>query len=414
MLIEKYSIGIGDRFGHQGIAQLSALMKLKENGVSSVPVWNKSKREHSLIGSVPQDARAEADAAVKALGWTDAYYVDADHIGLGTVGDFLSVCNFFTLDVADFVGLTPEESDVKNFINAASGFTGELLIEGLSKSFLVTEERLREIAAKYLVAIKEAGAIYKEIAKSKGKGNFVTEVSVDENPEPQTPEELFFILMGLAAEGVPVQTIAPKFSGRFNKGIDYNGDVQKFAVEFEDDVLVAKYAVKTFGLPVNLKLSFHTGSDKFSLYGPINLIIHKHDAGLHLKTAGTTWLEELIGLAKADGEGLVIAKEIYRSTYDRIEEMLKPYLTVVDIDRSQLPSPDEVAKWGAEKFANSLAHDITQKDYNIHFRQLLHTGFKVAGEMGDRYTDALQKFSDVIAANVTYNLYDRHFKRLFL
>lgn len=414
MLIEKYSVGIGDRFGHQGNAQLAALVKLKENGVSAVPVWNKSKREHSLIGSMPQDARFEADNAVAALQWKDSYYVDADHIGIETVGDFIHHCNFFTLDVADFIGLQPEEGDVQKFIAAASGFMGELTIDGVSKTFHVTEEKLRSIAMKYLVAIKEAGSIYRRIEQVKGKGTFVTEVSVDENLEPQSPEELFFILMGLASEGVPVQTIAPKFSGRFNKGVDYVGNVTKFAVEFEDDVLVAKYAVKAFGLPVNLKLSVHSGSDKFSLYAPINKIIHKHDAGLHLKTAGTTWLEELIGLAKAGGEGLTIAQDIYRSTFDRYDEMIKPYLTVVDIDRAQLPTPDAVAAWTSQKYADSLAHDQANKDFNIHFRQLLHTGFKVAAEMGPRYTDALKKFSSIIGANVTYNLYDRHFKRLFL
>ncbi len=414
MLIEKYSVGIGDRFGHQGVAQLSALKKLKENGVPAVPVWNKSRREHSLIGSVPQDARIEADNAVKALGWSDSYYVDADHIGLKTVGDFISHCNFFTIDVADYIGLVPSESDVAAFLTDASEFVGTLSIPGASESFDVTEEKLRAIAAKYLVAIKEASAIYKQIAAAKGEGNFVTEVSVDENLEPQSPEELFFILMGLAKEGVPVQTIAPKFSGRFNKGVDYVGDVDKFSREFEDDVLVTKYAVKMFGLPENLKLSVHSGSDKFSLYAPINAIIHKHDAGIHLKTAGTTWLEELIGLAKAGGEGLVIAKEIYRATYARIDEMLKPYLTVVDIDRELLPTPAEVDGWDSEKFANTLAHDQSCKEFNIHFRQLLHTGFKVAAELGKKYTDVLEKFEDVIAENVTYNLYDRHFMRLFL
>jgi hypothetical protein len=363
---------------------------------------------------MPQDARFEADNAVAALQWNDSYYVDADHIGIETVGDFIHHCNFFTLDVADFIGLQPEEGDIQKFIAAASGFMGELTIDGVSKTFHVTEEKLRAIAMKYLVAIKEAGSIYRRIEQVKGKGTFVTEVSVDENLEPQSPEELFFILMGLASEGVPVQTIAPKFSGRFNKGVDYVGDVAKFAIEFEDDVLVAKYAVKAFGLPVNLKLSVHSGSDKFSLYGPINKIIHKHDAGLHLKTAGTTWLEELIGLAKAGGEGLVIAQDIYRSTFDRYDEMIKPYLTVVDIDRAQLPSPDSVAGWTSQKYADSLAHDQANPEFNIHFRQLLHTGFKVAAEMGPRYTDALKKFSSIIGTNVTYNLYDRHFKRLFL
>ena len=84
---------------------------------------------------------------------------------------------------------------------------------------------------------------------------------------------MFFILLGLAKENIKIQTIAPKFTGRFNKGIDYIGNVNDFIREFEDDICVIKFAVKEFSLPVNLKLSVHSGSDKFSLYKPIHNIL---------------------------------------------------------------------------------------------------------------------------------------------
>ena len=96
-------------------AQLKALQCAKNEGVSIVPVWNKSKREHSLIGSNPIDARTEADNAVKELGWKDSYYIDADHIGINTVDDFIKHCNFFTIDVADFIGQPPSEEMIKEF-----------------------------------------------------------------------------------------------------------------------------------------------------------------------------------------------------------------------------------------------------------------------------------------------------------
>ncbi len=92
---------------------------------------------------------------------------------------------------------------------------------------------------------------------------------MDETDTPQTPQELLLILTVLADEGVPVQTIAPKFTGRFNKGVDYVGDVAQFENEFRDDLAVIAYAVKKFRLPANLKLSVHSGSDKFSLYAPM-------------------------------------------------------------------------------------------------------------------------------------------------
>ncbi len=77
------------------------------------------------------------------------------------------------------------------------------------------------------------------------------------------------------------------------------------------------FAVKQFGLPANLKLSVHSGSDKFSIYAPIRRAIGRFGAGLHLKTAGTTWLEEVIGLAEAGGDGLELAKEIYAKALDK-------------------------------------------------------------------------------------------------
>jgi tagaturonate epimerase len=106
--LEKYSMGIGDRFGRQGKAQLSALQQGWDNGMQVVPVWNKSHREHSIIHTAPGDVRTEADAAVKALAWDRPYHVDADHIGLSNVDLFIDASDFFTLDVADFTGEAAE------------------------------------------------------------------------------------------------------------------------------------------------------------------------------------------------------------------------------------------------------------------------------------------------------------------
>ena len=128
---------------------------------------------------------------------------------------------------------------------------------------------------------------------------------MDEVESPQTPVDLFFILKMLADKGVPAQTIAPKFTGRFNKGVDYTGDVAQFAKEFEEDVLVIDFAIKEFGLPEELKLSVHSGSDKFSIYPVMADVIKKYNKGIHVKTAGTTWLEEVIGLALAGGKALM-------------------------------------------------------------------------------------------------------------
>jgi hypothetical protein len=414
MRIEKYSLGMGDRFGREGTAQLGAVQKAVQGGALVVPVWNKSFREHSLIGTKPDDVRAEADEAVRALGWTSSYYVDADHIGMKTVDGFLAASNFFTLDVADFIGKSAPEAAIASFVRDMAPFRGSLQIPGLDQPFEVTDAVLERIGRQYLYAVNEAGRTYRHVAASKGAENFVTEVSVDESNDPQLPFELFFILGAIARERIPVQTIAPKFSGKFLKGIDYVGDVPKFEREFEADVLVVRHAVKTFDLPSSLKISVHTGSDKFSLYPAIRRALRRHDAGLHLKTAGTTWLEEIIGISLSGPRGLGIAKRVYVQALARFDELCKPYATVVEIDRSQLPDAAQVEPWTAEQFASRVRHDPSCADYNVHVRQLLHVAFKVAAEMGAEFTAALDGAREIASRCVADNLFDRHIRPLFL
>jgi hypothetical protein len=414
MILGKYSFGIGDRFCHQGKAQLAAVMKAKEQGLDITPVWNKSYREHTIVKTVPADTRKEAVDAVAACGWDGPYFVDADHIGLGNVDSFIESSDFFTLDVADFIGQTADKTDVDSFVQKYKKYVGSLTIDGIEETLDITEDQIATIAGKFLLAAKEAGRIYRHIAAAKGADNFITEVSMDETDQPQIPVEMFFILAAVADEGIPAQTVAPKFTGRFNKGVDYVGDVAGFAKEFGEDLAVVAFAIEQFGLPENLKLSIHSGSDKFSIYGPMAKAMKRFDAGLHVKTAGTTWLEELIGLAMAGGDGLSIAKEVYAQALMRFGELCGPYATVIDIDTVELPTAEEVDEWDGQTFASALRHDQSCDQYNLHFRQLLHVAYKIAAEMGTRFTDALRKHEDIIAQNVTENIYERHIRPVFI
>jgi hypothetical protein len=414
MKIEKYSIGIGDRFGKEGVAQLRALEKAEQAGATVVPVWNKSFREHSLIGTKPYDVRAEADAAVRQTGWRQSYYVDADHIGMKTVDSFITASNFYTLDVADFIGKPTNDEALAAFVRDMAQFRGVLRIPGVDASFDVTDTVLENIGRQYVYAVSEAGRTYRHVAAAKGADNFVTEVSVDEATSPQLPFELFFILAAIARERIPLQTIAPKFSGMFLKGIDYVGDVRTFEREFDADLAVVRHAISVFALPASLKISVHTGSDKFSLYPIMRQALRKHGAGLHLKTAGTTWLEEVIGVSLSGPSGLALAKQIYVQALARFEELKKPYATVVDIDESKLPKPAEVESWNADGFVRRLRHDQSVPEYNVHFRQLMHIGFRVAAEMGQAWTSALDGAREIAGKCVTENLYDRHLKPLFV
>jgi tagaturonate epimerase len=414
MQIEKYSIGIGDRFGKEGVAQLGAIQQAERAGVVVAPVWNKSFREHSLIGTKPDDVRAEADDAVRRAGWKHGYYVDADHIGVKNVDGFLAASDFYTLDVADFIGHPPDDAALSAFVRDMAPFRGTLRIPGIDAAFEVTDAVLEKIGRSYLYAVMEAGRTYRHILAAKGEGTFIAEVSTDEATEPQLPFELYFILAALAREKIPVQTIAPKFSGKFLKGIDYVGDLKVFGREFEDDLAVVKHAIGVFGLPASLKVSVHTGSDKFSLYPIMRRALQKQDAGLHLKTAGTTWLEEVIGVALSGPDGLAVAKKIYRQALPRFDELCQPYATVVEIDRAKLPSPAAVEKWSAQDFVARLRHDRAQPAYDLNLRQLVHVAFRLAAEMGTEWTEALAAAREVAGRCVQENLFDRHIRPLFL
>jgi tagaturonate epimerase len=412
--LSKYSIGVGDRFAHQAKAQLRACVQAAGAGLDVTPVWNKSNREHLIIGSEPSSARAAADEAVEALGWKKPYFVDADHIGLKTVDRFVAPCDFFTIDVADLIGQPPDAASVRAFLDRHAELQGRLEIPGIEGDMGISHESGVAVANMYLPAVEEAGRIYRHIEERKGRGNFVTEVSMDETDSPQIPVELLIILAALADEKIPLLTIAPKFTGRFNKGVDYVGNVAKFEEEFSNDVATIAFAVRRYGLPSNLKLSVHSGSDKFSIYKPIHRAIKKFDAGVHLKTAGTTWLEELIGLAEAGGSGLALAKDIYAEAYAHREELCGPYAAVIDIAPAQLPRPEAVSHWTSEQYVSALRHDPKSPAYNRNFRQLLHVGFRVAAKMGAHYLDLLREMEPTIARNVTMNLFDRHLKPVFL
>mgnify|MGYP003970149467 FL=1 len=412
--IEKITFGMGDRFAHQAKAQLQACIQASDKGANVTPVWNKSHREHSIVGSQPPSVQAAAEIAIRELGWTQPFYIDADHINIDIVDGYTSCSNFFTIDVADSIGKPTDSNQLEAFLNRHPELIGSIEVDGLDSPIQASRDEIGVIAGKYLEATAEAGRIYRHILSTKGEGSFITEVSMDETDNPQTPRELLVILAALADENVPLQTIAPKFTGRFNKGVDYVGDIDQFEKEFNEDLAVIEFAIKQYGLPETLKLSVHSGSDKFSIYAPIRRALQATGAGLHIKTAGTTWLEELIGLAEAGGDGLAMAKEIYTQALENREALCAPYATVIDVDIARLPSAEEVQDWSAEQYTSALRHDQSNPGFNQSFRQLLHVGFKVAAKMGDRYLDMLDNCEESISRNVTENLYDRHLRPLLL
>ena len=251
--LEKYSFGMGDRFAHQASAQLRACIQIVDHGVEVTPVWNKSHREHAIVGSCPSSVRLAAEEAIRKLSWPGPFYIDADHIRPETVDAFVESSDFYTLDVADEIGQPAGSEELEAFIDRHTEMVGTTTIPGIDAPFVTTRADIEKIAAKYLRAVQEAGSLYRHIESAKGKGNFVTEVSMDETDSPQTPVELLVILAAIADAGIPAQTIAPKFTGRFNKGVDYVGDITQFEKEFNQDLAVIAYAIVKYELPSNLK-----------------------------------------------------------------------------------------------------------------------------------------------------------------
>ena len=412
--LAKYSIGAGDRFAKAAVAQLQAFVQLAATGVEATPVWNKSNREHILIGSEPSSVLEAARKAVQTLGWQQPWHVDADHVRLDTVDRFLDSADFFTIDVADSIGTPAAMAEIESFVKGHPELVGTISLPGIDRPLTQSVDELRGVAARYLQACKEAAKVYRRIAAHKGADACIAEVSMDETDLPQTPLELLVILAALADEKVPLQTIAPKFTGRFNKGVDYVGDLRQFEREFSEDIAVIEFAVDRYHLPANLKLSVHSGSDKFSLYPIIRRVLKRTGAGVHLKTAGTTWLEEIIGLAESGGAGLQMAKDIYAAAVDHSKELCAPYATVIDVQMSRLPRVDEVLRWNSDEFAAAIRHEPTDPRFNPSMRQLLHVSFKLAAKRGQAYLDLLDACQDAVARNVTFNLYQRHMKPLFV
>ena len=410
--LSKYSIGTGDRFGMQAEAQLKAVMDTSLVGSSIDIVWNKSWREHTLTGSQPYEVRHAADAAVANLGWEGKYFVDADHITVETVEHFIECSDFFTIDVASSIGGVTERNDVEQFIRRNKKYVGRRLDFSDTRQ-TVSGEFLLEIASQYLPAVKQAAAVYSYIEERKGRGNFITEISMDEVTKAQSPEELFFILEALSYDMIPVGTIAPKFSGRFNKGVDYRGNPDGFETEFEADLSVIDLARKNFGLPQSLKLSLHSGSDKFSIYPVINKLIRRHQTGIHLKTAGTTWLEELIGLSLSGHGALDFVKTLYKSAYNNLDSLCAPYSELIDINEANLPDPDKVIGWKGEMLADSIIHNAGNRLYNRDMRQLLHIAYKLAADRLPEYRNHILENKDLVEKCVYNNLFDRHIQQVF-
>lgn len=408
----RFSIGLGDRFGREGEAQLRAVQQFtEEHDIPVTPIWNKSHREHTLTGTEPRDTLREADAAVARLGWQRPYYVDADHVTAATLGPFLPHCDYFTIDVAHLLGAPPDSEELEKARQLLEPWCHRRILLPSGDVLRLESDTAAAAARCYSRALNEIEGVVECLRKER-RGGYKVEISADEVARPQSAAELFCLLVLLSARGVEIQALAPRFPGTFLKGVDYRGDLAAFEAHLRRILAVLEFARREFAWP-ELRLSVHSGSDKPSLYPILYRCAVARGHGLHLKTAGTTWLAEVEALAEAEKEAWHFVRELYRKAWQRRAELIRPYTPVVEICEARLPAPEAIASWSGKNFAAALRPSLAPPPHHEDLRQLIHISYPIAAESGDEFFQLLDHHRDRIAIRVTENLYRRHLLPLF-
>jgi tagaturonate epimerase len=372
------SFGFGDRLGLATPGHIAAV-----KGTGLAPIFaQQSVRENARTGRTPQQVMDDAKCAVEAAKWDAPWGADADH--LKTVDDlpaFVSAgYTFFTVDPGAHVDNAADTDPLSVVQEKAKGqnwdeLSALYLTENGETGFgAFKSETLLRALVKYGRAISHTIAMFRRLSELKESFDF--EVSVDETDAPTTPLEHFFIANELTRAGVKFTSLAPRFIGRFEKGVDYIGDIAALDAE------MAQHAAVTakFG---TYKLSLHSGSDKFSVYP---LIVKHWGSRLHVKTAGTSYLEALRALAVSEP-----------ALFERIWALgLERY----DIDRATYHVSAAPALVSAGLPLPALLDDF-------HAREILHVTFGSAlTEFGAEIKAALVKHADIYNANL-----QKHFRR---
>ena len=295
----KKSFGYGDRLGLATPGHLTAARKF-----DFAPIFaQQSIREMERTQRTPTQVMKAAVDALGAHGYRNAWGADADHLKVPEHVDRTAAAGFcfFTIDPSEYVGkgaLTPELESLY--------LKRKFDVPGL-KALQFDAESLRRAAVKYGRALEHAGVMGRHIAKTLGKRPFEIEISVDETDEPTSALEHLFIGLELRRHKVPhVVSVAPRFVGDFEKGIDFKGDLKKFEASLREHVAIAKHCGP-------YKISVHSGSDKFTVYPVVGRVCGEL---LHVKTAGTSYLEALRVVARTAPQFFAEIVEFCRGRFD--------------------------------------------------------------------------------------------------
>lgn len=379
---QQTSFGFGDRIG---LATPGHVAAMRAVGGTIAPIYaQQSVRENTRIGRTPQQVMDDAAWGVFQTGWREPWGADADHVKeVAHVAPFVAAgYTFYTIDPSDHVD-NEAQTDTPAILRQKAAqlpwsiletdyaalyeryCTAPFVLEDYTITF--DEETLLRALGKYGRAVAHTLTITAEIKRQLGNRPFDLEMSVDETDTPTSAHEHFFIANELLQRAVPVVSLAPRFVGKFQKGVDYIGDLAEFEAELGKHVAIMKHFKR-------YKLSIHTGSDKFSIYG----IVHRQASGLvHVKTAGTSYLEALRLLTQVNP---LLFREILTLGHARFAKDRKSYF--LDCDQAKVPHSQELSD-----------ADLPALLDQFDARQLLHVTF---GSALDEYGTTLKA---VLAAN---------------
>jgi len=372
------SFGFGDRMGSATAGHIQAMRSTGADRTVGPIYAQQSVRENTRTGRTPQQVLDDAMWGVFQEGWRTAWGADADHVKeIADLAPFVAAgYTFYTIDPSDYVDNAAQTDTPETLRDKVARLPWEQLgtsyqamrerycaapfeLGGLTLQF--SEPVLLRALAKYGRAISHTAAIADALTAQVQGGRYDLEVSVDETDTPTSIYEHFLIANELHARGIPVASVAPRFVGKFQKGVDYMGDIAQFEAELINHAAIMDH----FG---SYKLSIHTGSDKFSIYPIIARHAHGH---VHVKTAGTSYLEALRLVARYD-------PALFRAMLDHAREHFehdrKTYF--LDAQLSKVPAGEQVPDADLPDLLNQF-----------DARQVLHVAF---GSILDAYGDQLR------------------------
>lgn len=389
------SVGLGDRLG---LATPGHVRAVRVAGEPLAPVFaQQSVRELDRTRRTPEQVLDAATWGVVAEGWREPFGADADHVKKPQDIDRFASCGYtqFTLDPGDHVRDQAQTASAGELDALLAALSWERLqdtpddmrrryvgrsVELTDGSLTLSDEDVSRAAAKYGAAIAQAALLAEHLAGRRQRGTYEIEVSLDEVQTPTTAAQHAFVALELTRLGVPFVGLAPRFVGEMQKGIDYIGDLGRFAREFAVHVQIAQ-ALGPY------KLSIHSGSDKFHLY-PI--IASTAGGAVHLKTCGTSYLEALRVLSTADPD---LLRRIYAVALDRFAVDRATYH--LSVDAGALPA---VSALSDEELPGLLQSAGT--------RQLLHVTFGsvLSGELGAELHERMTELHEPYAAALERHL----------